>query len=143
MKSCVELNRPLLKLVFLFFVDIYKSSRKGNAKFNFLGIIWESKRSRGIHFSGFQRVKIQNVATIVLPRCIKGSSKPLWAIRRLDRLEISYFAYRLEYYCWLKYNNKKKYSLLFIFILFAFVGGFCCFCICAVEFRVKLTIVEL
>lgn len=130
MKSFVELNRPLLKLVFLFFVDIYISSRKGNAKFNFVGIIWESKRSRGIHFSGFQRVKIQNVATFVLLRCIKNSSKPLWTIRRLDRLEISYFAYRLEYYCWLKKTRKGIVFYLFLFylhssgdfVVFAFVS---------------------
>ena len=30
--------------------DIQEGSREGNAKFNFLGIIWENKRS-----SGFQR----------------------------------------------------------------------------------------
>ena len=28
-----------------------------DAKFNFLGIIWESKRSRRVNFSGFQRAE--------------------------------------------------------------------------------------
>ena len=38
----MELNRLLLKIVLLCQADIQKSSRKGNAKFNFLGMIWES-----------------------------------------------------------------------------------------------------
>ena len=43
MKSTVELNRLLLKFLLLCYVDIQESSCKGNAKFNFLGIIWQSR----------------------------------------------------------------------------------------------------
>ena len=42
------------------FVNIQESSREDNAKFNFLGIIWESKRSWGAHFQAFRKPKIQN-----------------------------------------------------------------------------------
>ena len=44
MKRAVELDRLLLKFVLLCQVDIQESSREHNAKFNFLGIIQESKR---------------------------------------------------------------------------------------------------
>ena len=60
MKSVVKLNRLLLKLVLLCHGVIQKGYCEGKAKFNFLGIIWESKRSWKIHFSGFQRSKIQH-----------------------------------------------------------------------------------
>ena len=51
----VLLNRPLSKFVLLSQVDIKKSSCENNAKFNFLGIILESKSSWRVYFSGFQR----------------------------------------------------------------------------------------
>ena len=61
MKSAVELNRLLLKLVLLRQVDIQESScRKGNAKFNFPGIIWEKKMSWRVIFQYFREPKIQN-----------------------------------------------------------------------------------
>ena len=55
MKSVVELNRLLLKFVLLGQVVIQESSREGSAKFNFLGIIWESKKSWRARSSDFQR----------------------------------------------------------------------------------------
>ena len=45
MKSVVELNRLLLKFLLLCHGVIQKGYCGGKAKFNFLGIIWESKRS--------------------------------------------------------------------------------------------------
>ena len=42
MKTAVELNRLMLKFVLLCQVGIQESSRKDNAKFNFLEITWES-----------------------------------------------------------------------------------------------------
>ena len=45
MKSAVELNRPLSKFVLLFQEDIHEIFLEENAKFTFLGIIWESKKS--------------------------------------------------------------------------------------------------
>ena len=61
MKSSVELNRLLLKSVLLCQVGIRKeSSRKDNAKFNFLGRIWESKMSWKKIFKDFREPKIQN-----------------------------------------------------------------------------------
>ena len=59
MKGAVDLNRLLLKFVLLCHVDIRESSREENAKFNFLGIIWESKRSKRVLFAGFREPKIQ------------------------------------------------------------------------------------
>ena len=53
MKSAVKLNRPLLKFVLLCQVDIQESFCGDNVKFNFLGIILESKRSVRVNFSGF------------------------------------------------------------------------------------------
>ena len=41
-------------------MDIQESSREGNAKFNFLGIIWESKRLGEYIFQVFKKPKIQN-----------------------------------------------------------------------------------
>ena len=52
-KSAVKLD-ILLKFLLLCQVDIQKGSLKDNTKFNFLRIIWESKRSWGVHFSDFQ-----------------------------------------------------------------------------------------
>ena len=52
-KSAVELNRLLLKLVLLYQVHIQESSCEDNTKLNFLVIIWESKRSWRVHLSGF------------------------------------------------------------------------------------------
>ena len=46
-------------------MDIQESSCEDNIKFNFLGIIWESKRSWGAHFQAFREPKIQNLATMV------------------------------------------------------------------------------
>ena len=43
-KVLVELNRLIFKLLLLYEVDIQERSCKVNAKFNYLGIIWESKR---------------------------------------------------------------------------------------------------
>ena len=36
-------------------MDLQKGSCKGNARFNSLEIIWESKRSGRVHFLSFQR----------------------------------------------------------------------------------------
>ena len=55
MKSVVELNSLLLKFLLLCHGVIQKGYFGDKAKFNFLGIIWESKRPWKIHFSGFQR----------------------------------------------------------------------------------------
>ena len=57
MKSAVELNGLILKSVLLYQVGIQESSRKSNAKFNFLDITWESERSWRVHFPRFQRVQ--------------------------------------------------------------------------------------
>ena len=54
MKSAVELNKLLLKFL-LCHMYIQESSCKDSARFNFLGITWESKRSWWVHFSGFHR----------------------------------------------------------------------------------------
>ena len=59
MKSSVELNKLLLKFVLLC-LGIQESSRKDNAKFNFLGIIWESNMSWKKIFQDFREPKIQN-----------------------------------------------------------------------------------
>ena len=45
MKSVVELNRLLLKFLLLCHGVIQKGYCGDKAKFNFLGIIWESERS--------------------------------------------------------------------------------------------------
>ena len=55
----MEFNRLLLKFI-LCQVETQESSREDNAKFNFLGIIWEGKRSWRAHFSAFKEPKIQN-----------------------------------------------------------------------------------
>ena len=55
LKSVVELNRLLLKFLLLCHSVIQKGYCGDKAKSNFLGIIWEGKRSWKIHFSGFQR----------------------------------------------------------------------------------------
>ena len=52
MKSAVELNKLLLKFL-LCHMYIQESSCEESARFNFLGITWESKRSCWVHFSGF------------------------------------------------------------------------------------------
>ena len=72
MKSPVELNKLLLKFLLLYFVDIQESSHKDNAKFNFLGIILESKRSWTAHFQAFREPKIQNFGNHV------ATSKIYW-----------------------------------------------------------------
>ena len=54
MKNPVELNRLLLKFLLLCYEDFQESSRKNNAKFKLLGIIWENKRSWRFYFVGFQ-----------------------------------------------------------------------------------------
>ena len=59
MKSSVELNKLLLKFVLLC-LGIQESSRKDNAKFNFLGTIWESNMSWKKIFQDFREPKIQN-----------------------------------------------------------------------------------
>ena len=41
-------------------MDIQENSREDNAKFNFLGLNWESKRSWKAHFQAFREPKIQN-----------------------------------------------------------------------------------
>ena len=56
----MELIRLILKFVLLCQVGIQESSRKGNGKFSFLKITWESLRSWRVHFSGFKEPKIQN-----------------------------------------------------------------------------------
>ena len=62
MKNTVELNRLLLKLLLLREVDIqeYQVFCEENAKFNSLGIIWESKRSWRGHFQVFREPKLQH-----------------------------------------------------------------------------------
>ena len=61
MKSAVELNILLLKFVLLCLVDIQESFREDNAKFNVLGIIWESKGPPECIFQAFKEHKIQNL----------------------------------------------------------------------------------
>ena len=41
-------------------MDIQESSREDKAKLNFLGVIWESKRSWRADFQAFREPKIQN-----------------------------------------------------------------------------------
>ena len=53
-KSAAELNKLLSRLLLLFHIDIQESSPKRNAKFNFLGIIWENKMPCRVLFLGFQ-----------------------------------------------------------------------------------------
>ena len=65
MKSVVELNRLLLKFLLLCHGVFQKGYCEDKAKFNFLGIIWESKRSWKIHFSGFQRVQNSKFARFI------------------------------------------------------------------------------
>ena len=72
MKSVVELNRLLFKFLLLCQVDIQESSREGNAKFNFLGIIWGSKRSWRAHFQAFREPNIQDFGNHV------ATSKIYW-----------------------------------------------------------------
>ena len=54
-KFAVELNRVLSEFILLCHVHIQESSREENAKFKFLRIIRESKRSPRVHFLGCQR----------------------------------------------------------------------------------------
>ena len=61
MKINVELNILLLKFVLLCHVDVQESSRKDNAKFYFLGVIWESKTSWRVIFQNFSEPEIQNL----------------------------------------------------------------------------------
>ena len=44
MKSAVESDKLLLKFVSLFQAEIQQNSREENAKFNFLGTFWYSKK---------------------------------------------------------------------------------------------------
>ena len=44
MKSAVESDKLLLKFVSLFQAEIHQNSREENAKFNFLGTFWYSKK---------------------------------------------------------------------------------------------------
>ena len=60
MKSAVELNRLFSKFLLLCQVDIQGTSGEHNATFTFLEIIWESKRSWRVYFSGFLRPQIPN-----------------------------------------------------------------------------------
>ena len=60
MKRAAELNRLLLKFVSLCQVNIQERSREDNVKFNFLGIIWGTKRSCRVHFLGFQKAEKLN-----------------------------------------------------------------------------------
>ena len=45
-----------ISLYYVCQVGIQGSSHKDNAKFNFLEITWESKRSWRVHFSDLQRI---------------------------------------------------------------------------------------
>ena len=73
----MELNRLLLKIVLLCQADIQKSSRKGNAKFNFLGMIWESIFLEGAFFRLSKSLKSKILATSVPTACyIGGYYKP-------------------------------------------------------------------
>ena len=88
MKSGVELNRLFLKFV-LCQVDIQENYSEDNAKFNFLGIIWESKMSWRVHFSDFQKsLKSKILASMVPPSGCAGfiTNLPLCATRRLERM---------------------------------------------------------
>ena len=49
-KSAIKLNRLLLEFLMLSNIDIQESSREDNAKFIFIGITSESKRSWRVHF---------------------------------------------------------------------------------------------
>ena len=63
MEIAVELNWLLVKFLLLCQVDIQKSSPEDNAKFNFLGIIWESKNTPTAYFSGFRGPNIHIVSS--------------------------------------------------------------------------------
>ena len=91
MKTAVELNILLLKFLMLCQVDTQKSSRKENAKFNFLCTGWESKRS----WKAFRKPKIQNrlaVGTMLPPPRKTGfiTNLPFRATRRLERMSKFY-----------------------------------------------------
>ena len=81
MKSAVELNRLLVKFVLLCQVNIHERSREDNAKFNFLGIIWESKRSGRGHFQVCREPKIQNFGNHV------ASSEIYWVYHKPPDLD--------------------------------------------------------
>ena len=49
MKSAVQLNRLILKFLSFCHVGIHESSCEGNAKINFLGIIWQRKHATKNH----------------------------------------------------------------------------------------------
>ena len=46
-------------------MDIQEHSQEGNAKFNFLGVILESKRSWRAHFQAFREPEIHILETMV------------------------------------------------------------------------------
>ena len=69
-KSAVKLD-ILLKFLLLCQVDIQKGSLKDNTKFNFLWIIWESKRSLESIFLTFRVPEMQNFG----PRDVLGLLK--------------------------------------------------------------------
>ena len=50
----------MIRILLLCLVDTEESFRNDNAKLNFLGVIWESKRSWRVHFQPFREPKIQN-----------------------------------------------------------------------------------
>ena len=57
----------IIKILLLCQVDIQESSRKDNAKFNFLDfpeVIWESKRSWRAHFQAFKEPRNQNFCSL-------------------------------------------------------------------------------
>ena len=66
MKKVVELSLlisvylTVIKILLLCWVDIQESSRRDNAKFNVLRVIWESKKFWKVHFQAFRDPKIQN-----------------------------------------------------------------------------------
>ena len=65
MKSVLQLTRLLLKFLLLCCVDIQESFGKGDSKFNFLGIIWERKSSRRVHFFKLsESLKLKVLATM-------------------------------------------------------------------------------
>ena len=64
-------------------MNIQQSSREDNAKFNFLGIIWGSKRSWRVHFQAFRELKVQNFGYAGFI-----TNLLFLATRRLERMEI-------------------------------------------------------
>ena len=62
MKNAVELllmliYSTIIKILLICYVDIQESPHKDNAKFNFIGVIFDSKMSWRVHLQVFRELK--------------------------------------------------------------------------------------